>query len=281
MDLQDMVWIDSVLSMVRLRRPLIHNITNFVVMNTTANALLALGASPIMSHSVEDLDDLVPAADAIVVNIGTVDDYFAYSMLKAVQLAKLYKKPVVLDPVGAGATKLRTRVALMLLNSGGVSVVRGNFGEMSALAGEYGRTKGVEAAFYESGKAARLALEVASRYSVVAGVTGPIDYVSDGKRVFGIELKKSSKSLEQVIERVTGLGCMVSALIGAFIAVEEPLKACIAGIAMFKAVSLYAAEDSPYPGSFHVKLYDWLYRIDGEGIRSVVKVDKVEPQGEA
>jgi hydroxyethylthiazole kinase len=281
-NLNDMMWIDDALTVVRKRRPLVHNITNFVVMNTTANALLALGASPIMSHSVEDLEDLLPTADAVVLNIGTLDEYFTYSMLKAAQLARVYKKPVVLDPVGAGATKLRSRVALTLLNSGGVSVVRGNFGEISALVGEYGRTKGVEAVAYEKAKAARLVLDAASMHNVVAGVTGPIDYVSDGKRVFSVELKKGSQNVEQLIGRVTGLGCTVSAIIGAFLAVEEPLKACIAGIATFKAVSLYAAEESPYPGSFHVNLYNWLYKIDGEGIKSVVKVSSVElPQGEA
>jgi hydroxyethylthiazole kinase len=168
----------------------------------------------------------------------------------------------------------------MPLNSSGMRVARGNFGEMSALAGVYGRTKGVEATVYESGKAARLALEVALEYSIIAGDTGPVDYVSDERRVFSVELKKNSQSLEQVIVRVAGLGCMVSAIIGAFLAVEEPLKACIAGIAVFKTASFYAAEESPYPGSFHVKLYDWLYRIDCENMRSVVKVGSVEPQGE-
>jgi len=276
MTLHDMSWIDNALSMVRKKRPLVLNITNFVVMNTTANALLALGASPIMSHSIEDIEDLVPVADAIVINIGTLDEYFIYSMLKAVQLAKEYGKPVVLDPVGAGATKLRTRAALMLLNSGGVKVVRGNFGEISALAGAYGRTKGVEAAVYEGDKAARLASEVASKYSVIAGVTGFVDYASDGVRVFSVELKKTSQSLEDVIKKVTGLGCIVSAIIGAFLAVEEPLKACIAGLAVFKATSFYAAGESPYPGSFHVKLYDWLYKINYEDIRSVVKVGSIE-----
>jgi hydroxyethylthiazole kinase len=152
----------------------------------------------------------------------------------------------------------------MPLNSSGVRVARGNFGEMSALAGVYGRTKGVEATVYESDKAARLALEVALEYSIIGGDTGPVDYVSDERRVFSVELKKNSQSLEQVIVRVAGLGCMVSAIIGAFLAVEEPLKACIAGIAVFKAASFYAAEEPPYPGPFHVKLYNWLYRIDCE-----------------
>ncbi|MCI4437802.1 MAG: hydroxyethylthiazole kinase [Ignisphaera sp.] len=272
-----MDWISEVLMIVRKRRPLVHNITNFVVMNTTANALLALGASPIMSHSVEDIEDLVPNADAIVVNIGTLDEYFIYSMLKAVRLAKEYRKPVVLDPVGAGATRLRTRAALMLLESGGVTVVRGNFGEVAALVGEYGKTRGVEATTYDRSRAAKLAMDAASRYNVVVGVTGPIDYVSDGRKVYSIELRNSSENLEQVIGRVTGLGCTVTALIGAFLAVTDPLKACIAGIAVFKAASLLAANEAPYPGSFHVKLYDWLYRITGEDVKNLVKVSPVEP----
>jgi hydroxyethylthiazole kinase len=277
MNINNMDWISEVLMIVRKRRPLVHNITNFVVMNTTANALLALGASPIMSHSVEDIEDLVPNADAIVVNIGTLDEYFIYSMLKAVRLAKEYGKPVVLDPVGAGATRLRTRVALMLLESGGVAVIRGNFGEVAALVGEYGKTRGVEATTYDRGRAAKLAMDVASRYNVVVGVTGPVDYVSDGRKVYSIELRNSSENLERVIGRVTGLGCIVTALIGAFLAVTDPLKACIAGIAVFKAASLLAANEAPYPGSFHVKLYDWLYRITGEDVKSLVEVSPVEP----
>ncbi len=275
MSSSDLGWIGEALNNVRSRRPLVHNITNFVVMNTTANALLALGASPIMSHAIEDLDDLVPSADVLVVNIGTLDEEFIYSMLKAVQIAKAYNKPVVLDPVGAGATKLRTRTALMLVENGRISVIRGNFGEILALAGEFGKTKGVDSAAYDERRAMEVALEVASRFNSVVGVTGPIDYVSDGKKVVRVGLRTNSQHLSKVIGRVTGLGCIVTALIGAFLAVEDPLKACIAGIAVFKAAAFRAAEEAPYPGSFHVKLYDWLYRLNGSDVSDLIEVSNV------
>jgi hydroxyethylthiazole kinase len=276
-DLEGLDWLGESLDRVRARRPLVHNITNFVVMNTTANALLALGASPIMSHSIEDIEDLVPAADAVVLNIGTLDEYFVYSMLKAAQIARRHGKPVVLDPVGAGATRLRTEAALMILRSGGVTIVRGNFGEVSALLGERGKTRGVETATFDKERAAELALAAASKFGVVAAVTGPVDHASDGRRVYRVELARHSPSLEGVIKRVTGLGCVVTALIGAFAAVEEPLKAAIAGLAVFRAASLYAAEEAPYPGSFQVKLYDWLYRLGGSDVVGAVRVSRVGP----
>ncbi|MEM3974303.1 MAG: hydroxyethylthiazole kinase [Ignisphaera sp.] len=276
MSIADLNWVGDAIDRLRNKKPLVHNITNFVVMNTTANALLALGASPIMSHGVEDLDDLVPAADAIVINIGTIDEEFAYSMLKAVQLAKIYKKPVVLDPVGAGATRFRTRVALTLLESGGISVVKGNFGEILGLLGEFGKTRGVDAASYDRNVASEAVLQASKKFNCVVGLTGYTDFVSNGSNVYEVRLKVGSQSLENVIHRVTGLGCIVSALIGAFLAVENPLKAAIAGLATFKAVSYKASEEAVYPGSFHVKLYDWLYRIDGDIIRNVVEVREIE-----
>ncbi len=265
------------LERVRSRRPLVHNITNFVVMNTTANALLALGASPIMAHAVEELEDLVRVTDSIVVNIGTLDERWLYSMLKAVQLAKEFGKPVVLDPVGAGATKLRTRAALTLLENSKVSVVKGNFGEVSALLGEVGRTKGVEAMVYEERVAKDLVMRVARRFGTVAAVTGPQDFVSDGRRVYAV--KVGSENVSRVIGRVTGLGCVVAALIGAYLAVEDPLRATVAGLATFKTAASRASKEAPYPGSFHVKLYDWLYRVGGDDLIEEIEVFEIEPQG--
>jgi len=275
MSITNLNWVGDAIDRLRSKKPLVHNITNFVVMNTAANALLALGASPIMSHGIEDLDDLVPAADAIVINIGTIDEEFAYSMLKAIQLAKMYKKPVVLDPVGAGATRFRTRIALSLLENSGISVVKGNFGEILGLLGEYGKTRGVDAASYDRSIASEAVLQTSKKFSCVVGLTGYTDFVSDGVNVYEVRLRVESQNLEKVIHRVTGLGCIVSALIGAFLAIENPLKATIAGLATFKAVSYKASEETPYPGSFHVKLYDWLYRIDGDIVRDVVEVREV------
>ncbi len=263
-----MEWLSRALEMVRARKPLVHNITNFVVMNTTANALLALGASPIMAHSPEEVEELVESADSLVVNIGTLDESFTYSMIKAVLRAGELGKPVILDPVGAGATRLRTRIAIHLASLGGVSVVRGNYGEISALAGELGRTRGVDTAAYDGGRARELAQTVSRNFKAVVAVTGKVDYVSNGAEAYAIHPGSPAveERVEKLVRRVTGLGCIVSALIGAYLAVENPLKAAIAGIATFKLAAEKAAEEAPYPGSFHVKLYDWLYRLDGNAL---------------
>jgi hydroxyethylthiazole kinase len=268
-----MDWLSRSLERVREKRPLIHNITNFVVMNTTANALLALGASPIMAHSPEEVEELVASADAVVVNIGTLDHLFTYSMIKAVAKARELGKPVVLDPVGAGATTLRTRVATYILSLGGVSTVRGNFGEISALSGELGKTRGVDTAVYDESVAREIVKSVAKKYSTVAAVTGSVDYVSNGERVYAIKpgAPSTEELVQRVIRRVTGLGCIVTALIGAYLAVEDPLKATIAGIVTFKVAAEEAVKEAPYPGSFHVKLYDWLYRLSGDTLSKLAE----------
>ncbi|ALM74660.1 hydroxyethylthiazole kinase [Thermococcus barophilus] len=266
-----MEWIAKALERVRKRKPLVQNITNFVVMNTTANALLALGASPVMAHARDELEDMLRIADSLVVNIGTLDEHWIPSMEKAVKIASELKKPTVLDPVGAGATKLRTETALRLLEIGDITILRGNFGEIAALLGEHGRTRGVDSAAYEEDKAKKLALTAAREFNTVVAVTGPVDYVSDGKGVYAVY------NGNEMLGRVTGTGCMVTAITGAFAAVEEPLKAAVSALAIFGIAAEKAYEEAKYPGSFHVKLYDWLYRIDEELIIERAKVRKVEP----
>ena len=266
--------LNGILEKLRAKRPLVHNITNFVVMNTTANAILALGASPIMAHSPEELEELVSMADSIVINIGTLDSNFIYSMLRALEYAGNLGKPVILDPVGAGATRLRTNVSIMLLETGGVSVVRGNYGEIAALIGEMGKTKGVDRAEYSSWRAVDVVRRVAEKFNIIASVTGPVDYVSNGRDVYAVEVH-SPPLLDEVIHRVTGLGCIVSAIIGSYLAVEEPLLATIAGLATFRVTALKAVEEAPYPGSFHAKIYDWLYRITSRDIVENTKVYRV------
>jgi hydroxyethylthiazole kinase len=221
-------------------------------MNTTANALLALGASPIMAHSPEEVEELVVSAGAVVINIGTLDHFFTYSVIKTVAKARELGKPVFLDPVDAGATTLRTRVATHILSLGGVSAVRGNFGEISALSGELGKTRGVDTAVYDESVARKTARSVARRYSTVGAVTGSVDYVSNGERVYAMKPGATSvKRLVQiVIRRVTGLGCIVTALIGAYLAVEEPLRAATAGIVTFKVAAEEAVNEAPIPVVF-------------------------------
>lgn len=265
-----MIEFDRYLKELRARKPLVHNITNYVVMNTTANALLAIGASPIMAHSPEELSDLISIADAVVINIGTLDDRWIYSMVTAARIARKMNKPVILDPVGAGATRLRTEASLMLLETGAVKVLKGNYGEVLAIAGEFGKTKGVDSAVYDAERGGELAREVARKYSVVVGITGPKDFVSDGKEVYTIE--GNVEAVRNVIDRVTGLGCMVSAIVGAFTAVSDPLMGAVVGMSSFKAASALAAREAQAPGSFHVKLYDWLYKLSGNDISENVRV---------
>lgn len=263
--------IAEALEKLRKRRPLVHNITNFVVMNTTANALLAVGASPVMAHAEEELEEMIGIADAVVINIGTLDRHWISSMEKAVEIAGELGKPLVLDPVGAGATSLRTGTALRLLESGNVSILRGNFGEISALLGEHGKTRGVDSAAYNQDAAKRLAFRAAEEFGLVAAVTGATDYVSDGKRIYAVE------NGTPLLGRVTGTGCIVSAITGAFAAVEKPLNAAVSALVVFGIAAEKANEEAEYPGSFHMKLYDWLYRIDGELTGKMARVREVEP----
>ena len=166
-------------------------------MNTTANALLALATSPIMAHSPEEVEELVASADAVVINIDTLDHFFTYFVIKAVAPAKELGKPVVPDPVGAGATTLITRVASHILSLGGVSAARGNFGEISALSGELGKTRGVDTTVYDESAAREIAKSVARKYSTVVAVTGGVDYVSNGERVHAIE--PEAPSVEELV----------------------------------------------------------------------------------
>lgn len=259
------------LERVREKRPLVHNITNFVVMNTTANALLALGASPVMAHAEEELEEMIRIADSVVINIGTLDRHWVSSMKKAVRIAGDLGKPLVLDPVGAGATAFRTKTALKLLESGNVSILRGNFGEISALLGSHGKTRGVDSSVYDREAAKRLAFRAAQEFNLTAAVTGETDYVSDGGAVYAVE------NGTPLLGRVTGTGCMVTAITGAFAAVESPLRAALSALVVFGVAAEKACEEAAYPGSFHVRLYDWLYRVDVRLVKERMKVKKVEP----
>ncbi len=267
-----MEWIGKNLRELRENHPLVQNITNFVVMNTTANALLAIGASPVMAHAVEELEEMVNLADALVINIGTLDTYWVNSMLKAVKIASQLNKPIVLDPVGAGATKYRTKVARTILEEGRISILRGNFSEVQSLLGS-GRTRGVDAVGYDEYLAQELALRASEEFGLTVAVTGKTDFVSDGNRIFRIE------NGTPLLGRVTGTGCMVSSIMGAFVAVSSPVQASVSTLVIFGIAAEKAEEESPHPGSFHVKLYDWLYKIDEELVEKRKRVREIEMEG--
>ncbi|MBA3347461.1 MAG: hydroxyethylthiazole kinase [Actinobacteria bacterium] len=246
----------ATLATLRERRPLVHNITNYVVMNETANAILALGALPVMAHARNEVREMVGLAGALVLNIGTLDDDWVESMLLAGAAANGAGVPVVLDPVGAGATKYRTDTAKRILDVVDVAVLRGNAGEIGTLVGAAAEVRGVES-IDAGGDAAELAREAARSLDVVAAVTGAVDHVSDGKRTIAVA------NGHPLLASITGTGCISTALTGCFLAAnEDPLLAAAEALVALGVAGEDAAVDAKGPGSFHVGLYDALAALD-------------------
>jgi hydroxyethylthiazole kinase len=245
----------------RERKPLVHQITNYVVMNETANATLALGALPVMAHAQEEVEELASAAGALVLNIGTLSRPWIEAMLLAAKAANEAGVPVVLDPVGAGATTLRTETAKRILDRAQIAVVRGNAAEVATLAGREAEIRGVESIGAE-GSGADLAQAAARALGTVAAVTGAVDHVSDGDRVIAVS------NGHALLATVSGTGCMATAVTGCFLAArpDAPLEAAAEGLVAFGVAGEDAAEGAKGPGSFHVQLYDALYNLDPETI---------------
>ncbi|MEI8233975.1 MAG: hydroxyethylthiazole kinase [Verrucomicrobiota bacterium] len=242
----------------RERAPLVHNITNFVVMNVTANALLAIGASPIMAHAAEELEELLGFASALVLNIGTLDAAWIASMEQAALLAGKKGVPIVLDPVGAGASRLRTATALALLQKGRPAIVRANPSEILALAGAAGVTKGVDST-HTSGEAEAAARTLAQSAGCTVAVSGAIDFVTDGKDAWRLS------GGSPLMPRITGMGCTASALVGAFAGVcATPLQAAVAGMAVMKVAAEIAAESAEGPGTQQLYFLDALHQLTPE-----------------
>jgi hydroxyethylthiazole kinase len=255
------------LAAIRAQKPLVHQITNFVVMNETANATLALGALPVMAHAVEEVEEMARAASALVLNIGTLSAEWVDSMQRAGRAANGAGVPVVLDPVGAGATDYRTETARMLVNELELAVVRGNSAEIATLAGRHAEIRGVEAV--GDGGEPELARQAAQALGCVVAVTGRVDHVSDGERVLAIA------NGHELMATVTGTGCMSTAITGCFLGVraDAPLEAAAEALAAFGVAGEDAARQASRPGSFHVALYDALYDLDPATLDSRAKVE--------
>ena len=248
------IW--TLLTVVREKAPLVHNITNFVVMNNTANALLAIGASPAMVHALDEVEDFVALSQALVVNIGTLySEQIAACKLAALR-ARAVGVPWILDPVGAGATPYR-RAATGALARLRPNVIRGNGSEILTLAQQTqaGQGRGVDS-LQGSDAAVEAARTLAVETGAVVAVTGVVDYVTDGARL--VEIHNG----HPLMTRVTGLGCSATAIIGAFLAVErDPFMATVAGLTVFGVAGEIAAERSPGPGTLQMALLDALYAL--------------------
>ena len=256
------------LRLVRARKPLVHNITNYVVMNYTANALLACGAAPVMAHASEEVEEMVSLAGALVLNIGTLSTPWIDAMVKAGKRANALHVPVILDPVGAGATSLRTQTARRLIEAVSVQVIRGNASEVLALSpGQSGsRTKGVDSV-HTVDEVEQMAVALARELRVVLAVTGVVDLVTDGGNSY------RGMNGYEMMSRVTGTGCTATAIIGAFLAVEaDALKAAATGLSYFGLAGEKAATGRPGPGTFQIALLDALYAMKEEELRSGARI---------
>jgi hydroxyethylthiazole kinase len=254
------------LAALREKKPLIHNITNYVVMNYTANALLAMGASPVMAHAQNEVEDMVSFAGALVLNIGTLTDDWVAAMILAGKKASEKGTPIILDPVGSGATALRTNSAKKIIDAMRVSVVRGNASEILSLRHEDSKTKGVDSV-HAVDEAAAAAGMLAQELNTTLAITGPVDLVTDGRRVVRVS------NGHPLMGFVTGTGCTATATIGAFLAVDDdPLSATATALAYFGLAGEVAGKKASAPGSFMIQLLDALYTITPEMLKEGCKI---------
>lgn len=254
------------LEKIRSTSPLVHNITNYVVMNNTANALLALGASPVMAHAVEEAGDMARISSALVLNIGTLEDSWVEAMLVAAKSASEAGIPVVFDPVGAGATAYRSEVCGKIISECRPSVIRGNASEIMALLSVSSRTKGVDSTA-SSDAAVDSARKLASMTGAVVVISGEVDYITDGERL------ESVRNGSPMMARVTGMGCTATAVTGAFAAVNHDLvEASLHAMAVMGIAGEVAAAKASGPGSMQVEFLDALYNLDAETVRNTVKI---------
>ena len=278
--------------LVRLRAPLVHNVTNYVAMAPSANALLAVGASPLMSSAASEMDEISAVSDALVVNIGCIDLGQAEAMRIAAAAACRLGKPWVLDPVGVGLSRLRTDTALELMEEYRPSVIRGNASEVMTLAGVEAGRRGVDSA-EDSLAALDSAVELARSCGSVVSVSGPVDCITDGRRI--IKIFNGSP----LMPKVTAMGCSASSLTAAFAAVREltpeaslclptpstegvetvaeptaPLELAAAAMALMGVAGEIAAANSSGPGSFASAFIDALYRLDPAEAAEMIRYEE-------
>lgn len=251
---------------VRALAPLVHNITNYVVMNSSANALLAAGASPVMAHAEEEVGDMVGIANTLVLNIGTLSKRWIVAMKIALKEANRLGKPVILDPVGAGATRYRTETVKELLNNGSVSIIRGNASEIMALVSDGLKTKGVDST-ESAGRAVESAKLLQQHHKCIVCVSGRIDYVVSQDEIAEIH------NGHEMMPRITGMGCAATALIGAFAGITNNyFEATISGMSLMGVAGELAATESNGPGSLETHFLDRLHNLTGKEFLDTIKL---------
>ncbi|WP_054767254.1 hydroxyethylthiazole kinase [Lysinibacillus parviboronicapiens] len=248
-----------ILQTIRKQQPLIHCITNYVVANFQANGLLAIGASPVMADEIDEVTEMVKIASALLLNTGTINDRTKGSMLRAGEMANTLGIPIILDPVGAGATTFRKKTIQHLLTQVKFAVIRCNVGELAAIANVNWQQKGVDSG---SGSICMEdeAKQVAQRYDCIVIVTGEKDFITDGKQMHWID------GGHQQMTEVTGTGCLLSAICAAaYVAQNEPYKQLVNTLLAYKKIAEHAACSTQYIGDFQIAVLNELHRLSKDG----------------
>lgn len=264
----------ELLLQIKNKKPLVHNITNYVTVNDCANVVLAIGASPIMADDIGEAADITAISSALVINIGTLNQRTVEAALSSAKRANESGIPVIFDPVGAGASRLRNETTARILSEIKVSVIRGNMSEISFVAGLSSSVKGVDASEEDirSKDGIAIAKAVAQKYGCVAAVTGETDIISDGKRTAAVA------NGHRMLSEVTGTGCMTTALVGAFCgAAGDVFTAAVGGIVSMGIAGELAYEKAGNTGtgSFHIAVIDAVSRLDKKIISERAKINEI------
>ena len=256
----------GLLEKVRAKRPLVHHITNYVTVNDCANITLAVGASPVMAHADEEMEDMVALAQAVVLNIGTTDRTQLRSMFLAGAQANRLGIPIILDPVGAGATRFRTDACLKILKELKIAVLKGNGGEISVLAGAGGKVIGVDSAG-TGADPVNMVKDYAKRLGITVALTGAEDIISDGKKTLRVS------NGHPLMGGFSGSGCMAASVVGAFVAVSsDRVEATAVALAAFGLAGELAAKNAASPFALKHAIFDELYYLKPKDLGKGAKI---------
>lgn len=270
---------NQIVDHVRMQTPLVHNITNYVTVNDCANILLACGGSPIMADSIMEVEEITSICNALVINIGTLNERTIEAMILAGKKANELGHPVILDPVGAGASNFRTETTFRLLQEVQFTVIRGNISEIKTIGGENGNTKGVDANVVDTITEERLddaivfAQSVSEKTGAIIAITGAIDLVCDTKHAYII------RNGHPIMSKISGTGCMLTAIIGAFCAAnpQQLLQSTATAVAAMGLCGelAYKKMIKKEEGTASLKIYliDYISQITGEILKEGAQIE--------
>ncbi len=257
------------------KHPLVHNITNYVTVNDCANIILAIGGSPIMADDIDEVEDIISICDSLVLNIGTLNQKTIEAMVLAGKKANSLNKPVILDPVGNGASPLRTKTTNRLLEEVNFAVIRGNISEIKVAASGFGKTRGVDAGLGDAlniKAAAKLAKDFAKTTKSVIAITGETDIISDGNTAYGI------KNGHPLMSKITGTGCMCSCLVGCFCGITGNfLEAAATAVTIMglagESAQAEVEKNRLGTGSLRIKLIDAVSNMNANILERGMKIE--------